>query len=71
MHMEVEFLEGGVGHLGLALGVVQAQRSDVLREVANTRLVPCHWEGMSEVSMSPQWIRESCTRSSHLRRDRT
>ena len=51
----------GIGALVPGAEVLQAQRSDLPRVLANTQLAQCLWEGMSQVSISPQWIPGSCT----------
>ena len=71
VQVEVDVLPEGVGHRCLWLGVLQAQRSDMLSVLASIQLVQCLWEGKSQVSISPQWIPGSCTCSTHSCRDNT
>ena len=71
VQVKVDILIKRVGHQCLGLGVLQAQRSNLLRVLASTQMAWCVWEGKSQVSISPQWIPGSCTRSNHLYRDRS
>lgn len=70
MEVEVEVLPRGLEHWCLGLRVLLAQRSHPPSVLANTQLAWCLWEGMSQVSISSQWIPESWTCSNHLCRDR-
>ena len=71
VQVEVDVLPEGVGHRCLWLGVLQAQRSDMLSVLASIQLVQCLWEGKSQVSISPQWIPGFCICSTHCCRART
>ena len=71
VQVEVDVLAEGVRHQCLWLGVLQAQKSNLLGVLASTQLAWCLWEGKSQVSISPQWIPGSCAWSNHLCRDRS
>ena len=71
VQVELDVLAEGVGHRCLGLGVLQAQRFDLLGVLASTQLAWCLWEGKSQVSISRQWIPGSCTWSNHLFRNRS
>ena len=71
VQVELDVLTEGAGHRCLWLGVLQAQRFDLLGVLASTQLAWCLWEGKSQVSISCQWIPGFCTWSNHLCRDRS